>query len=43
VLVIALDSPTYPKPAVDALFATNNFNAAILIGSTRAPPRRARR
>jgi fructose transport system substrate-binding protein len=32
VLVIALDSPTDPKTAVDALFATNNLNAGILIG-----------
>src|SRR6266576_5104751 len=32
VIVIALDSPTSPKSAVDALFATNNFNAGILIG-----------
>jgi fructose transport system substrate-binding protein len=32
VLVIALDSPTSPKSAVDALFATNNFNAGVLIG-----------
>src|SRR5215204_4072757 len=32
VLVIALDSPTTPKSAVDALFATNNVNAGILIG-----------
>jgi fructose transport system substrate-binding protein len=32
VLVIALDSPTDPKNAVDALFATNNFNAGVLIG-----------
>jgi fructose transport system substrate-binding protein len=32
VLVIALDSPTDPKSAVDALFATNNLNAGILIG-----------
>src|SRR5437667_10652826 len=32
VLVIALDSPTVPKSATDALFATNNFNAGILIG-----------
>jgi len=32
VLVIALDSPTTPKTAVDALFATNNVNAGILIG-----------
>jgi fructose transport system substrate-binding protein len=32
VLVIALDSPTTPKSATDALFATNNFNAGLLIG-----------
>ena len=32
VLVIALDSPTVPTTAVDALFATNNLNAGILIG-----------
>jgi fructose transport system substrate-binding protein len=32
VLVIALDSPTEPKSATDALFATNNFNAGVLIG-----------
>ena len=32
VLVIALDSPTSPTSAVDALFATNNFNAGVLIG-----------
>ena len=32
VLVIALDSPTTPKSATDALFATNNFNAGVLIG-----------
>src|SRR3989440_10859407 len=32
VLVIALDTPTVPKTATDALFATNNFNAGILIG-----------
>jgi fructose transport system substrate-binding protein len=32
VLVIALDSPTSPQSAVDALFATNNFNAGVLIG-----------
>jgi fructose transport system substrate-binding protein len=30
--VIALDSPTNPRSAVDALFATNNFNAGVLIG-----------
>src|SRR3954447_26317046 len=32
VLVIALDTPTVPTTATDALFATNNFNAGILIG-----------
>lgn len=32
VLVIALDTPTDPQNAVDALFATNNFNAGLLIG-----------
>jgi len=32
VLVIALDSPTSPTTAVDALFATNNLNAGIKIG-----------
>src|SRR3954447_10482299 len=32
VVVIALDSPTSPTSAVDALFATNNFNAGVLIG-----------
>jgi fructose transport system substrate-binding protein len=32
VLVIALDTPTEPQDAVDALFATNNFNAGLLIG-----------
>ena len=32
VIVIALDSPTDPTTAVDALFATNNLNAGILIG-----------
>jgi fructose transport system substrate-binding protein len=32
VMVIALDSPTNPTSAVDALFATNNFNAGIRIG-----------
>jgi fructose transport system substrate-binding protein len=32
VLVIALDTPTVPKTATDALFATNNFNAGKLIG-----------
>jgi len=32
VLVIALDSPTDPRDGVDALFATNNFKAGVLIG-----------
>jgi len=32
VIVIALDSPTVPKSATNALFATNNFNAGVLIG-----------
>ncbi|MCX4884935.1 MULTISPECIES: sugar ABC transporter substrate-binding protein [unclassified Streptomyces] len=32
VLVIALDTPTEPQSAVDALFATNNVNAGRLIG-----------
>jgi fructose transport system substrate-binding protein len=32
VLVIALDSPTDPTTATDALFATNNFDAGVLIG-----------
>jgi fructose transport system substrate-binding protein len=32
VIVIALDSPTTPKSATNALFATNNFNAGVLIG-----------
>ena len=32
VVVIALDTPTDPQSAVDALFATNNYNAGLLIG-----------
>jgi fructose transport system substrate-binding protein len=32
VLVIALDTATEPQSAVDALFATNNFTAGLLIG-----------
>ncbi|MBB5235383.1 sugar ABC transporter substrate-binding protein [Deinococcus budaensis] len=32
VQVIALDSPTEPVSAVDALFATNNYQAGVLIG-----------
>jgi fructose transport system substrate-binding protein len=32
VLVIALDTPTDPTSAVDALFATDNFKAGTLIG-----------
>src|SRR5215212_8296439 len=32
VIVIALDTPTEPMEAVDALFATDNFKAGVLIG-----------
>ena len=32
VLVIALDTPTDPQNATDALFATDNFRAGVLIG-----------
>jgi len=32
VLVIALDSPTDPASATDALFATDNYKAGVLIG-----------
>ncbi len=32
VMVIALDTPTDPQSATDALFATNNFQAGVLIG-----------
>jgi fructose transport system substrate-binding protein len=32
VLVIALDTPTDPESAADALFATDNFKAGVLIG-----------
>jgi fructose transport system substrate-binding protein len=32
ILVIALDSPTDPMSATDALFATDNYKAGILIG-----------
>jgi len=32
VLVIALDSPTEPADATDALFATDNYQAGVLIG-----------
>src|SRR5262245_5687701 len=32
VLVIALDSPADPQDATDALFATDNFTAGVLIG-----------
>jgi fructose transport system substrate-binding protein len=31
-LVIALDTPTDPQDATDALFATDNFKAGVLIG-----------
>ena len=43
VLVIALDSPTDPRSAVDALFATNNFNAGVLIGKYARAATRGRR
>jgi fructose transport system substrate-binding protein len=32
IMVIALDTPTDPQSATDALFATNNFKAGVLIG-----------
>src|ERR1700682_3188798 len=32
VLVVALDTPTDPRDATDALFATDNFKAGVLIG-----------
>jgi len=32
VLVVALDTPTDPQSATDALFATDNFKAGVLIG-----------
>ena len=32
VMVIALDSPTDPADATDALFATDNYKAGVLIG-----------
>lgn len=32
VMVIALDTPTEPQSATDALFATDNFKAGVLIG-----------
>src|SRR5262245_62209150 len=31
-IVIALDTPTDPQDATDALFATDNFKAGVLIG-----------
>ena len=43
VLVIALDSPTDPRSAVDALVATNNFNAGVLIGKYARAATRGRR
>jgi fructose transport system substrate-binding protein len=36
VQVIALDSPTEPADAVDALYATDNFKAGVLIGEYAA-------
>src|SRR4030095_14516408 len=32
VMIIALDSPTDPADATDALFATDNYKAGVLIG-----------
>src|SRR6185369_7416365 len=32
VIVIALDTPTDPQEATDALFATDNYQAGVLIG-----------
>ena len=43
VVVIALDSPTSPTTAVDALFATNNFNAGVLIGKYARAATRGKR
>lgn len=43
VLVIALDTPTVPRNATDALFATNNFNAGVLIGKYARAATRGRR
>jgi fructose transport system substrate-binding protein len=43
VLVIALDSPTSPTSAVDALFATNNFNAGVFIGKYARAATKGRR
>ena len=37
VLVIALDTPTQPQDATDALFATDNFKAGLLIGQYARP------
>lgn len=43
VMVIALDSPTEPDDAVDALFATNNYKAGVLIGEYAAAAMRGKR
>jgi fructose transport system substrate-binding protein len=43
VLVIALDSPTSPRNVVDALFATNNVDAGILIGKYARAATRGKR
>ena len=43
VVVIALDTPTVPRNATDALFATNNFNAGIRIGKYARAATRGRR
>jgi fructose transport system substrate-binding protein len=38
VMVIALDTPTEPQDATDALFATDNFKAGVLIGQYGSKP-----
>jgi fructose transport system substrate-binding protein len=43
VVVIALDTPTVPRNATDALFATNNFNAGIRIGKYARAATKGRR
>ena len=43
VQVIALDSPTDPESAVDALFATNNYQAGVLIGEYAATAMRGKK
>jgi len=43
VLVIALDSPTDPESATDALFATDNFKAGALVGQYARAATKGRR